>query len=233
MTASPILILHIAAGVSGILSGAAAMIFRKGSGPHKTAGKIFVISMLTMAAAASVLGYLRQEWYQVVSGISAMYVVTTAWITLRRKEGQTGRFEIVAFVTAMATAAGNGALGLAAANSDSGLIHGFPPGFYYFFAGLMAAFAAGDLRLILRGGIAGKQRMARHIWRACYAMFLATGSLFLGQMKVFPGSIRESNILFVPAFLPLVLMIYWLLRVGLTNRYRKAPAAPAMNSAAL
>ena len=46
---SPILIGHICAGTLGLLSGTAAMSFRKGSPRHVLAGRIFVASMLIMA----------------------------------------------------------------------------------------------------------------------------------------------------------------------------------------
>jgi len=45
----PILIIHICGGVIGLLSGVAAVSFRKGSPRHRKAGNIFFISMLTMA----------------------------------------------------------------------------------------------------------------------------------------------------------------------------------------
>lgn len=44
--AAAILYLHIGAGSAGLLSGAAAIVFRKGSHLHRLAGKIFVVSDL-------------------------------------------------------------------------------------------------------------------------------------------------------------------------------------------
>jgi uncharacterized membrane protein len=52
MSFSPLLAFHISAGIVGILSGAAAMSFLKGSLRHALAGKVFVLSMLTRAASA-------------------------------------------------------------------------------------------------------------------------------------------------------------------------------------
>ena len=101
-----------------------------------------------------------------------------------------------------------------AANNESGLVGGHPAGFHYFYGGLTAVFAAGDLRLILRGGISGARRIARHLWRMCYAVFVAAGSLFLGQMQVFPEFIQETNVLFVLPFAPLVLMIFWMKKLA-------------------
>ena len=103
---------------------------------------------------------------------------------------------------------------------------GLPAGISYVFAGVMAFFAAGDLRMILRGGIYGTQRIARHLLRMCYAVFTAAGSLFLGQMQVFPEFIRDTAVLFVLPIVPPVLMVFWLIRVRQVNRYAKAKGNP-------
>ena len=51
MPYSPTL-LHIAGGTLGLLSGTAAICFRKGCRPHVLAGRVFVASMLIMAMGA-------------------------------------------------------------------------------------------------------------------------------------------------------------------------------------
>jgi hypothetical protein len=68
MSFSPLLALHISAGIVGILSGAAAMSFRKGSPRHALAGKVFVISMLTMAATAVYLAVTKHQTGNVLGG---------------------------------------------------------------------------------------------------------------------------------------------------------------------
>jgi hypothetical protein len=77
----------------------------------------------------------------------------------------------------------------------------------------VASTAALDLRMILRGGISGPPRLARHIWRMCTALFVATGSFFIGQPQVFPAALRGSPILFSLGLAPLGFMIFWLFRV--------------------
>ena len=89
MQFSPILVLHISAGMAGILSGAAAMSFRKGSLRHAQAGKVFVISMLTMAAGAVYLAIVKHQMNNVGGGILTFYLIATAWVTARRKDGET------------------------------------------------------------------------------------------------------------------------------------------------
>jgi hypothetical protein len=80
--------------------------------------------------------------------------------------------------------------------------------------------ALGDLRMLLRG-ISGKRRIARHLWRMCFGWFIATGSFFLGQQQVFPAWLRGSPVLLVPALLPLVLLIFWMIRVRFTSAYKR------------
>ena len=91
----PILIIHICAGVVGVLSGAAAMSFRKGSRPHRVAGNSFFVAMLVMGSSAAYLG-------NVVGGLFACYLVVTAWLTARRREGETSIFDWAAFLFALA-----------------------------------------------------------------------------------------------------------------------------------
>ena len=41
-----------------------------------------------------------------------------------------------------------------------------------------------------------------------------------GQQQVFPAAVRNTPILPILTFLPIVIMIFWLLRVGLTKAYK-------------
>jgi peptidoglycan/LPS O-acetylase OafA/YrhL len=77
------------------------------------------------------------------------------------------------------------------------------------------------LRVLLVGRIQGAQRIARHLWRMCFSLFIASGSFFLGQAKVIPKPIRILPLLAIPALLPLALLLYWLVRVLLTKWYRR------------
>jgi hypothetical protein len=60
----------------------------------------------------------------------------------------------------------------------------------------------------------------------CLALFFASASLFVGQPQEFPAPLRGSLLLVALAFAPLVLMIFWLLRVQFSDAFRPA-ATPA------
>jgi len=223
--ANTVLYLHIGGGGVGLLSGATALTFRKGERLHRMAGTVFFIAILTMSGIAAPVAVLMGDRVNVVAGIFTFYLVLTAWATVRRKERSIGRFEVGAFFVALCIAAVGVTFILQAAASPTGTIDGQPPQANYMFAGIAALAAAGDLHVILRRGISGAQRIARHLWRMCFALFVASGSLFLGQAQVFPESVRESPLLIVLALAPLVFLIFWLLRVQFTSTFKRGSTA--------
>src|SRR2546423_3941182 len=78
--------------------------------------------------------------------------------------------------------------------------------------------AIGDARTIRAGGLRGPRRLARHLWRMCFALFIATGSFFIGQMKFVPAPIRFVPLLFALGVAPLFVLLYWMWRVRLRRR---------------
>jgi uncharacterized membrane protein len=98
MSYSLVLLVHICAGTVGLLSGTAAMSFRKGSPRHVLAGKVFVASMLIMAVVAVYLAIVRHQPNNIGGGILTFYLIGTAWFTARRRDGETNRFDWVALL---------------------------------------------------------------------------------------------------------------------------------------
>ena len=225
--AATILILHIAGGTVGILSGAAALAFRKGRRLHMIAGNIFFVSMMAMAAiGAFVAPFLASaqgdgKRFDSIIAFFTCYLVATSWVTVKRKAGTIGAFEKGAFAFASLLAAAAFLFGARASGSPSGLVGGFPAQGYYVLGGFIALAAALDLRTILRGGVTGVPRVARHLWRMCVALFIATSSLFFGQQDDLPQALRDSPLLLlILGFGPLALMLFWLVRI----RFAKAIA---------
>ena len=95
MSYSPALIVHICGGSLGLLSGTAAMCFRKGSPRHVLAGKVFVASMLTMGVFAVYLAIVRHQPNNIGGGILTFYLIGTAWLTARRRDGEANRLDWV------------------------------------------------------------------------------------------------------------------------------------------
>ena len=213
-----ILPIHIIAGLTGIISGFIAVFALKGANLHRKSGMIFVYAMMVLALTGATMAFLKHQTGNVIGGALAFYLVTTGLLTVRPREKSMD-------VAAMLIAATLGLLCFKVAidglNSASGTVDGIPPGMIFFFGSAALLGALGDARVILTGGLQGPQRIARHLWRMCFALFVASGSFFLGQAKVFPKPMRIYPLLAIPALLPLVLLIYWLARVLFTKWYRR------------
>src|SRR3981081_731984 len=156
----------------------------------------------------------------VLGGTFTFYLVATAWMTARRVDGETGIFDWVALLIPLLVGTALWILGLEVVYGHAKSPAGVPVGMYFFLGSVMLLAAGGDSRMLVRGGVFGAKRIVRHLWRMCFGFFIATGSFFLGQQQVFPAFIRKTNLLFVPAILPLILLIFWLFRVRFTNAYK-------------
>jgi uncharacterized membrane protein len=233
MAYSPILVVHICAGTAGLLSGTAAMSFRKGSPRHVLAGKVFVASMLAMAVVAVYLAIVRNQPNNIGGGILTFYLVGTAWLTARRRDGETSRLDWVAFLIPLALGILTWMTGLRVLRSGASSLDGVPVGMTFFMGSIMLLAAAGDVRMLLRGGVFGAQRIARHLWRMCFGLFIAAGSFFLGPSnrplrllsavglgQHLSPALFSTSLYLILTMLPLILLIFWLVRVRFPNAYK-------------
>jgi|SRR5579864_59117 len=211
----PLLFLHIAGGMVGLLSGSVAMVYRKGSRGHRLSGDVFVISMMIMGVCGSVLALMKHQPDNFFGGLVTFYMVTTAWLTGRNRQQETGLLDWSALVFALMLGSSLLTLSVLVASGQAAKQLGVPIGMYFFLAAITLLAAAGDVRVLARGGISGAPRLARHLWRMCFGLFIASGSFFLGKQEFFPAALRKQYILAPLAILPLVLLIYWLARVSL------------------
>ncbi len=213
----PLLIVHVCSAVIGMLAGYSAMLFRKGSGLHGAAGTIFFVSMLSASGAGAYLAaFVHPNSGNVIGSTLTFYLVATAWVAAKRRDGKPGLFELVALLFGLSIAAIAATWGLEAVKT--GPKDGFPAPFYFIFGSIALLFAISDIRMMIRGGVFGAKRIARHLWRNCFALLFATFSFYPGQAKFFPQWIRATNLLYVPAVLLAGAMFLWLYRVSVRKR---------------
>ncbi len=220
MSHSPLLLLHIVSGTVGMLSGFVAVFLRKGSRRHALAGSAFVLSMLCLSSSGTYLATVKHEPANILGGALTFYMVATAWITARRQDGSPGIFDWSALVVVVGVAAAEVTFGLEAAISPTGMKYDYPPWPYFIFGSVAALAFVGDVRMLARGGIAGTQRLARHLWRMCFALFVAAVAIFLARQQLFPALLRKTDALIFLSFLPLILLVFWLLRVRFAKAYK-------------
>ncbi|HYJ30581.1 MAG TPA: hypothetical protein VEW25_09605 [Allosphingosinicella sp.] len=212
--------IHIAGGAVALLAGALAAGARKGGRLHAGAGIWFAVAMLVLGASASVLAQARGNAGLGLGGMLTCYFVATSWVTARRRDGATGKFEIAAGALALLAAA---AIAWAGWTGEATTPAGAGP--VYLFAAMCLLAGIGDLRAALRRTLRPAQRLSRHLWRMCFAFFIATGSFFLGQQDVMPAAVRGSPILFVLAFAPFALMLFWLVRLRFAKAIARSKAS--------
>jgi hypothetical protein len=229
---SPILMVHICGGTMGLVSGAAALSFRKGSRWHALAGKVFVASMLTMAIGATFLAIQKHQSGNIIGGLFTFYLILTAWWTARQPDGGPSKLGWLVLLIPLAVGVLNWIAGIEKFSSSGPPKDGVPAGMNLFLGSVMLLAAAGDVRMLVRGGVAGTGRIARHLWRMCFGLFIATGSFFLGpanrplrflsslglRQHVFRTLLRQEVLLFL-AVLPLLFLIFWLIRVRFTKAF--------------
>ena len=218
-----VLVPHIAAGLMAIAAGTIAVVARKGGPLHARAGTWFFGSMLVLGITASMLEPFRTPPGSPVGGIVVCYFVVTSWVAARRRDGTTGKFEIAACALALAAGA---AMIWAALTGDATTPAGRGP--LFIFAGVCLLAGLLDLNAILRSPLSGKQRIARHLWRMCVGFFIATGSFFLGQQDALPEMVRGSPLLFVPAFAPVAVMLFWLVRLRFAKAFARSKQSGRM-----
>ena len=218
MTLLPV---HVVAGLIAIVAGFIAVFARKGGKLHRKSGTAFVYSMLLMSGSAGLMATLLSQKFNPAQGVLTFYLVSTGVLAVRRRPEASRWIEIAAMIVALAVVVYDIMLGLKAINSPSGTVDGLPAAVVFVFASIALLAVIGDVRMLTRG-IHGARRIARHLWRMCFGLFVATGSFFLGQTDVFPEPIRIIPLLAIPALLPLIMLLYWMARVLYTRWYRRA-----------
>lgn len=141
--AAAALVLHIGGGAMGILSGFTAMVAAKGGRLHRLSGTVFCIAMLTMAGVAAIVAPMLPDgrWTNTTAAIVTLYLVATAWLTVRRPAGRLGGFERAAAVVPLGVAAMG--LVLIPYGAWTGRMDGFAT--VYIFAAICGLAAACDL----------------------------------------------------------------------------------------
>jgi hypothetical protein len=87
---------------------------------------------------------------------------------------------------------------------------------YFFLATILTLAAIGDVRVMRSGVPRGSARLRRHLWRMCFALFIAAGSFFSIRervAKILPEPFTSGPMRALPILLVFGAMFYWLWRV--------------------
>jgi uncharacterized membrane protein len=201
--------IHIAAGGLALVLGAVALSVKKGGTIHRRSGLLFVCAMLVMGGTAAILG-------NVGGGLMTVYFIVTALTTVRPVSPWTRGMNVAALTVAVGLALVDIAGGVKAFNSPRRLLNGVPFPMFFFLATVLILAAIGDTRIMRSGMPRGGPRLARHLWRMCFALFIAAGSFFSIRSrvaKILPEPFTTAPMRALPILLLFGAMFYWLWRV--------------------
>jgi hypothetical protein len=209
---------HGVAGAGIVLAGTLALVSRKGSSFHRECGKIFVLLLAVMALviAASVIApatHLISTLGMIFTALTC-YLVLTSWATVTTPAASLGNFARIAPVLALSIASAAAFLGWQAQTGQLALDDGIPVSAYFVFAGVALLAACADISVVLRGGISGAQRLFRHLWRMCFALYFSVATIFTGPGSIlFPDNIRGTWPLMLPENLILLVSLYFVFQI--------------------
>ncbi|MBT9598940.1 MAG: hypothetical protein IV094_23380 [Vitreoscilla sp.] len=202
-----------------IVAGTIALTVAKGGRLHKRSGLIFTLAMVVLGITAAGIGTYEGRPGQVLGGLLAAYLVFSAMTTVKSWPRIGRRFNVALMVLAFAFAVAMLYGGVTEWLDPTVEVVGRPRVVPPLVVGTIMLLAAiGDLRAVRAGGLQGSRRLARHLWRMCFGLFVATGSFFLGQMPFIPEPVRNMPLLLVLAFAPILFLIYWMWRVRFLGR---------------
>ena len=209
--------IHVVAGGLAVVLGFTALFVKKGGMVHRRSGLLFVYAMLVMATSGSIVAFLKSPSDpNVIGGIAPLYFVVTALMTVRPVSSSTRRISVAALSVAVSLALFFTVLGVVALNSPGRGANGVPFVMIFLFAVLFTMAAIGDVRFMRNGMPRGGPRLARHLWRMCFALFIAAGSFFSIRErveKILPEPFTTGPMRALPILLLFGAMFYWLWRV--------------------
>ena len=218
--ANVLLYLHIAGGALGLLSGSVAILARKGQPVHRSAGKVFFVSMfVSYFIGAAVAPFLDEgQRPNFIGGVLALYLLLTAWLAAKRPNPSVSWIEYVGLLVACLVFTAGLLFMYQGANHPSGTVDGSPPQAFVLFTVVGALAIVGDLRFILRKNCTGNDRVARHLIRMCLSFFIAAGSFFLGQEQMLPESMIGTWWQGLPVLFPVLAMLIYLAKAKFVAR---------------
>jgi hypothetical protein len=192
---------------------------------------LFVYAILLMGVTGTALALIRDKApaVNIPAAMLTSYAAFTALTAVRPSLAGLRSLNLATLLIALAVGTASLAFGVEAI-MNGGERDGIPafPFFMFGSVGLLGAF--GDYRVVTRGARTGTVKVARHLWRMCFALFVASISLSV-RTQIVPRAIRGYPVLMIPVIAVLVTMIYWLWRIRRRKTFRRPELRTALESA--
>jgi hypothetical protein len=173
---------------------------------------VYATLAMCVAGATMAVGRGVAPAINVPAAVVTAYLVVTSLTTVRPPAAGARWVHLAGLLAALAVGVVDVAFAVDAF-ANGGRRNGMPAFPFVLFATAALLGVAGDLRVMRSGPLRGAPRLARHLWRMTFALFIAALSFFIGQAKVIPEPLRIRPLLALPVVAVLVTMLYWLWRV--------------------
>jgi hypothetical protein len=140
------------------------------------------------------------------SALLTFYLVITGMTTVRATNLWSRRLDIAAMLTGFGIGMACIALGVMAIGvGGPGAGMAYP---LFMFAAVALSAGEGDRRMIRAGSLPGAARLPRHLWRMCFALFVASIAFYLGEGRL-PEALNTPAFRAFGVLLPIVAMLFW------------------------
>lgn len=210
-----ILYTHIIGGGIGLLAGLVASLAKKGARIHRSSGKLFLVSMLICYGIGAAVAPFLEEGQRVnfVAAILALYLLISGIQAVKLKSYCVSQFNVVGLGISLTIAVIGLLFMYMGSQNETGTVDGSPPDafFLFVFAGTLSAI--GEARILIVKKLSAQGRLYRHLWRMCFSFFIASGSLFSGQIHLFPAWFANSLLPVFCSLFPLLVLFYWTIKL--------------------
>lgn len=214
---------HIVMGGAGLISGFAVFVTKKGSPNHILIGRIYTISMMLMAMSGFYYAWIRSVHITMFASCLTGYLVLTSWLLVQRSFQRAWVRDYLPALIGLPLVSYAAVLSWNAFNGITDELGSFvvPAIKYYEFAVVIVIAFSFDVLAVFGKRNTPKKRINQHLWRMAFPLYIACSSLFEGQARLFPESLRYTFWLSLPEKVALLLMFYWLFKDYLDNLKQK------------
>jgi uncharacterized membrane protein len=221
-----VLPLHILGGILALVFGYIALFTTKGATLHRKTGMGFVVGMTTMALTGALIASVKPDRGSIIAGLLTFYFVATGLLTVKQVPAQRP-IEMLAMVWGFVT--GLFAIWAGWWLAQRGRPEAAP---MLIFSAMSIGGAIGDWKMLRSGGIEGRARIKRHLWRMCFAMWVAAASFFWGPPNRVPEFMRYPLLFPIPVLAPIAIMLYWLWKIRVRKTLQGLVGVGLQSSAA-
>ena len=201
-----LLVTHVLAGITALLSAAVAIASKKGQALHRRTGNIYSVAMGYIVSSAFPLAILRPNPFLFCVACFSGYLVWTGYRRATHRAPQLTRFDRWTVLAGIVVIAGMAIYGAyMVTNGESlGVV-------LLVFAGGLTIFVGEDIQALRNGTLTGKFRIARHLQRMLGGTIATITAVLVAQVvpQLAGSSIPPFVVWLTPTIILTPLISWW------------------------